>query len=93
MRYGFKFAYVPGMALKPYIKQYARKKLTKRLVRAVPWVGSVIALVMIGRTIRDKGVIKGSLNAALDAIPFVGSAKNLAEAARGRDFLPDLRKT
>ena len=81
------------MAVKPYVKQYARKKLTKRLVRSVPWVGSLIALTMIGRTIRDKGLVKGSLNAALDAIPFVGGAKNLAEAARGRDFLADLRKT
>jgi len=37
--------------------------------------------------------LKGSLNTALDAIPYVGGVKNLAEAARGRDFLPDLRKT
>ena len=81
------------MAVKPYLKQYARRKLIKRLVRAVPWIGGVIALATIGRTIRAKGLFKGSLNAGLDAIPFVGSAKNLAEAVRGRDFLPNLRKT
>jgi hypothetical protein len=80
------------MAVKPYLKQYARKKLMKRLIKAIPWVGGVVALATIGRTIRDKGVIAGSLDAALDAVPYVGSAKNLAEAARGRDFLPDLRK-
>jgi hypothetical protein len=81
------------MAVKTYLKQYAQKKAVKRLAKAIPWVGGVIALVTIGRTIRDKGLFKGSVDAALDAIPFVGSAKNLAEAARGRDFLPDLRKT
>jgi len=80
------------MAVKPYLKQYARKKLVKRLVKAIPWVGGVIALATVGRTIRAKGVIAGSLDAALDAVPYLGSAKNLAEAARGRDFLPDLRK-
>ena len=81
------------MAVKPYLKQYARRKLTKRLIRAVPWVGGFIALATVGRAIRDKGLLKGSLNTALDAIPYVGGVKNLAEAARGRDFLPDLRKT
>ena len=64
---GPKFAYTQGMAVKPYLKQYARRKLTKRLIRALPWVGSVIAVVTIGKVIRDKGLVKGSLNAALDA--------------------------
>ena len=83
------------MAVKPYVKQYARRKLTKRLVRSVPWVGTVVAVLTLGKVIREKGLVRGSLNAALDAIPYVGGAKNLAEAARGRDFLPnrpDLRK-
>jgi hypothetical protein len=81
------------MAVKPYVTQYARKKLTKRLIKAIPWVGGVVALAAIGTAIREKGLVKGTLNAALDAIPYLGTAKNLAEAARGRDFLPDLRKT
>jgi hypothetical protein len=81
------------MAVKPYLKQYARKKLTKRLIRAVPWVGTAVALATIGGAIRNKGLFRGSLNAAFDAVPYLGSMKNLAEAARGRDFLPDLRKT
>ena len=29
------------------------------------------------------------LDTALDAVPFVGAAKNLAEVVRGRDFIPD----
>ena len=84
------------MTVKSYVKQYAGRKLTKRLIRSVPWVGGVVAIATIGQAIRQKGVWKGSLHSALDAIPYVGGAKNLAEAVRGRDFLPDkpdLRKT
>jgi hypothetical protein len=84
------------MAVKSYVKEYARRKLTTRLIRAVPWIGGVIALATLGKAIRAKGLVRGSLHSALDAIPFVGGAKNVAEALRGRDFLPDrpnLRKT
>jgi hypothetical protein len=77
------------MALKVYAKRYARRKLTRHLIRALPWVGSVVALVTLGQAIREKGLLNGSLHSALDAIPYVGGAKNLAEAFRGRDFLPD----
>ena len=84
------------MTVKSFVKRYAGRKLTKRLIRAVPWVGGVVALATIGQAIRQKGLLKGSLHSALDAIPYVGGAKSLAEAMRGRDFLPDrldLRKT
>jgi hypothetical protein len=77
------------VAVKTHVKRYAWRKLTKRLVRAVPWVGTVVALATVGQAIRQKGLFKGSLHSALDAIPYVGGAKNLAEAVRGRDFLPD----
>jgi hypothetical protein len=77
------------MAIKPHLKRYARRKLTKHLIRAVPWVGAVVAVATVGQMIREKGFLNGTLNAALDAIPFVGGAKNLAEVVRGRDFLPD----
>jgi hypothetical protein len=33
--------------------------------------------------------VRGAIHSGLDAIPFVGGAKNLAELARGRDFFPD----
>jgi hypothetical protein len=81
------------MELKPRIKRYARRKITKRLIRAVPWVGTVIAIAAFGSAVRQKGMFNGTLNTALDAIPFLGSAKGVAEIVRGRDFLPDVRKT
>ena len=32
---------------------------------------------------------RGGLDTALNAVPFVGTAKNVFEVARGRDFFPD----
>jgi hypothetical protein len=57
----------------------------------VPWIGAAIALITLGATIRRKGVVGGTVDSALNAIPFVGAAKNLAEVARGRDFIRDRR--
>jgi hypothetical protein len=71
------------------LKQYAGRKLTRRLYRSVPWLGGVVALVTIGAAIRKKGFLGGTVDTALDMIPFVGGAKNLVEAGRGRDFIRD----
>jgi hypothetical protein len=71
------------------LRQYAGHKLTRRLIRAMPWVGSIVALAMLGSAVRRKGFVGGTLDTALDFIPFVGGVKNLAEAGLGRDFFPD----
>jgi hypothetical protein len=71
------------------IRSYATRKLTRRLTRSIPYIGAAIAIVTIGSAIRRKGFVRGVIHSGLDAIPFVGGAKNIAEAARGRDFLPD----
>jgi hypothetical protein len=71
------------------ITNYAGRKLTRRLTRSIPWIGTFIAIATIGSAIRRKGLVRGAIHSGLDAIPFLGGAKNLAEAARGRDFLPD----
>jgi hypothetical protein len=72
-----------------HLKQYAGRKLTRRLYRSVPWVGGLVALATIGAAIRRKGFFGGTIDTALDMIPFVGGAKNLVEAGRGRDFIRD----
>ena len=72
-----------------HLKQYAGRKLTRRLYRSVPWIGGALALVTIGAAIRKKGFFGGTIDTALDMIPFVGGAKNLVEAGRGRDFIRD----
>ena len=83
------FAFRMIMAHTNRLQTYAGRKLTRRLTRSIPYIGALIALATLGSAIRRKGVVRGALHSGLDAIPFVGGAKNLAEAARGRDFLAD----
>ena len=77
------------MAYTKPLTHYAGKKLARRLTRSIPWIGGVIALAMLGSAIRRKGWIRGILHSGLDAIPYVGGVKNVAEAIRGRDFFSD----
>jgi hypothetical protein len=77
------------MAISNQLTRYAGRKLTRRLTRSIPWIGGVIALVGLGGAIRRKGFLGGTMHTALDAIPYVGGAKNLVEFGRGRDFFPD----
>jgi hypothetical protein len=77
------------MAISQPVKRYAGRKLARRLTRSIPYVGAAIALLTLGSAIRRKGFLRGTAHSGLDAIPFVGGAKNLAEAVRGRDFFPD----
>ena len=75
------------------LRQYATRRATKRLYRAMPWIGSLVALATLGTAIRRKGLLGGTMNTVLDFIPFVGGAKNVAEVARGRDFIRDKKGT
>ena len=77
------------MAVTQQLRQYATRRATKRLYRAIPWIGGVLAIATFGAAIRRKGLLRGTVNTVLDFIPYVGGAKNLAEAARGRDFIRD----
>jgi hypothetical protein len=79
------------MTMKTQIRQYATRRVTRRLTRTFPWIGSLIALATLGGAIRRKGWLGGTADTALDFIPVVGGAKNLAEIARGRDFIKDRR--
>ena len=79
------------MAVIEQHRQYATRRATKRLYRAMPWIGSILAIATLGAAIRRKGLLGGTANTMLDFIPYVGGAKNLAEAARGRDFIRDRR--
>jgi hypothetical protein len=63
------------------------------MTRAMPVLGLVVAAATLGATMRRKGFLRGALDMALNATPFVGAAKNAVELARGRDFLPDVRRT
>lgn len=63
-------------------------QVAKRVAKMVPFGGTVVAGVLVGHDIRRKGFVKGVANSSIDAIPFVGLAKNAVELFTG-DFIPD----
>lgn len=63
-------------------------QVAKRVAKTIPFGGTAVAVVLVGSDIRKKGVVRGLVNSGIDAIPFVGLAKNAVELVRG-DFLAD----
>jgi hypothetical protein len=57
--------------------------------RSIPILGTAIAVATIASTVRRKGLVGGSLDTGINAVPFVGALKNGVEILRGRDFFPD----
>lgn len=66
-------------------------QVAKRVAKAIPLGGTAVAVVLVGSDIRNKGVVRGLVNSGIDAIPFVGLAKNAVELFHG-DFIPDKPK-
>jgi hypothetical protein len=66
-------------------------QVAKRLAKMLPFGGTAVAIALVGTDIRRKGLLKGVINSGIDAIPFVGLAKNGVELFTG-DFLPDKDK-
>ena len=66
-------------------------QVAKRVAKTIPFGGSVVVVLLIGNDIKNKGVLLGLANSGIDAIPFVGLAKNAVELFRG-DFIPDKKK-
>jgi hypothetical protein len=71
------------------IVSWGGARAARRLSRSLPWLGGAIALLTVAGSIRRKGIIGGTVDTGLDAIPFVGALKAAVEVARGRDFIPD----
>jgi len=63
-------------------------QVAKRLAKMLPFGGTAVAIALVGTDIRRKGFLRGVVNSGIDAIPFVGLAKNGVELFTG-DFLPD----
>ncbi len=63
-------------------------QVAKRVAKMIPFGGTVVAIGLVGHDIKRKGFVNGVVNSGIDAIPFVGLAKNAVEIFRG-DFLPD----
>jgi hypothetical protein len=77
------------MTIRQQVVQYGQRRITRRLLRAAPWLGGVVALATLGAAIRRKGALRGTVDTVLDFIPFVGGVKNTVEIVRGRDLLRD----
>ena len=74
--------------LKRKLVQAGGWHIVKRVAKSVPYVGTAVAIALVGQSIKRKGVVKGVVNSGLDAIPFVGLAKNAVEFFTG-DLIPD----
>ena len=77
------------MSIGQKLTRWGGARLSRRLSRSIPVLGTVIAAATIFATVRRKGVVSGTLDTGLNAVPFVGALKNAAEIVRGRDFFPD----
>ena len=80
------------MAIQQQAFKYGQRRVIQRASRSIPWIGAAVVLFTIGSAIRRKGFFGGTLDSALNAIPFVGGVKNAAEVVRGRDFIRDRAK-
>jgi hypothetical protein len=77
------------MGMTRQVLQYGRGRIARKMLRSVPFLGSLVAIATLGLAIRRKGMWRGTADTALDFIPYVGGVKNTAEMLRGRDFLRD----
>lgn len=75
-----------------HVARWGGARLSRRAARSVPWIGAVVALATVAVTMRRKGFFRGALDTGLNAVPFLGAAKNVAEVVRGRDFIADRRR-
>jgi hypothetical protein len=71
------------------LTRWGGARLSRRLRRSIPILGTVIAAATIVSTVRRKGVVSGTFDTGLNAMPFIGALKNAVEILRGRDFFPD----
>jgi hypothetical protein len=69
--------------------QFGQRRIARKMIRAGPFLGAIVALVTVGRAIRRKGMIGGTVDTTLDFIPYVGAVKNTVEVVRGRDLIAD----
>ena len=64
-------------------------QVAKRAAKMLPFGGTVIVVGLVGHDIRRKGLVRGVINSGIDAIPFVGFAKNAVELFTG-DLISDV---
>lgn len=71
------------------LTRWGGARLSRRLSRSIPILGAAIAAATVVAAVRRKGLLSGTLDSGLNALPGIGAAKNAIEFARGKDFFPD----
>jgi hypothetical protein len=77
------------MTISATMTRWGGARLSRRLGRSIPFLGTALALVTVGAAIRRKGWLRGVADSALTAVPIVGTAKTAVEVVRGRDIFRD----
>lgn len=67
---------------------FAGRKILRRATKAIPFVGTAVALGLLAHTVRRKGMVNGVLDTALDAVPLLGTLKFGVELLTG-EWFPD----
>ena len=80
------------MAIAGNLVRWGKQEGKGRFVQALPWIGTAVAVALVFDNIRRKGIVRGGIDTALNAIPIVGPVKNFAEGVRGREFIRDRRR-
>ena len=62
--------------------------VVKKLLKAIPIVGTVFTVGFAGHDLKKKGIVPGAVHLGLDVTPVVGTAKNVVEIFTG-DWIPD----
>ena len=84
-----------GKKVKVELWGYAKQKgansfsYIKRFRKAIPGVGEFFACAAYANQVQAKGVMGGTINTALDAIPLIGTGKAVVEASAGGDLIPN----
>ena len=76
------------MTTRQRVGRWAGRKLARRLGKAVPIVGTMVAVAYLAHSVKRKGLFGGLAHTALDVLPVVGAVKNGIELFTD-DWFPD----
>jgi hypothetical protein len=63
-------------------------EVSKKVLKAIPFIGTVFTIGFAGNDIKKKGLVPGAVHVGLDLTPVVGTAKTVVEIFTG-DLIPD----
>lgn len=71
------------------VGRWAGMRVAKRAAKAIPFLGTAIALYLVRDAVKRKGLMGGVIHSGLDALPYFGALKNGIELFTD-DWIPDL---